>query len=159
MLPNPDVLTVSIAFAHLHILERRRGCWKERVLKRRVLRGMVKGEFLGSSMVVHCFTCTPIPLVNYKLIPTELVGTLPVGKWLAIWTVRLRSVRQYKTDFWQYITCNSLFTLNIEMNGVWRCSVPFCKNTVQLCNMDLTIPCILVELVWEQKVINDTWGK
>lgn len=53
---------------------------KERALKGRVVRGMVKGEFLGSSMVVHYFTCTPISLVNYKLIPTELVGTLPVGK-------------------------------------------------------------------------------
>jgi len=30
MLANPDVLTVSIAFAHLHMLERK----KKRVLKR-----------------------------------------------------------------------------------------------------------------------------
>lgn len=42
---SAEATTVNIAFAHLHILERRRGRWKEKVARR-----MRKGELLGSGM-------------------------------------------------------------------------------------------------------------
>ena len=103
-------------FCSLTYVRKKKGVLKREGVEKEGVEGNGEGWILGVEHGRPLFHLYPNSACELQAHP-NWIGWYPTRRqMISDMDCRLRSVRQYKTDFWQYITCNLLFTLNIEMN-------------------------------------------